>query len=112
MGRWIARRLWFAILWAVRRPSSRRFQRQLVALVPERFRATFVRRMMAQERFARRIGLKVLTFVVNLFLLSVSAGLLLSFFLNATAEGWFVIPTREALERSPAPNGSPSWPAR
>lgn len=112
MARWIARRLWFAILWAVRRPSARQAQRRMSLLVPERLLPGFERRVMAQERFARRIGLRLLTFVVNLFLLSVSAGLLMTLFLYASALGWFVIPTQEVLDTGPRPSESPSSPVR
>lgn len=70
---WLARRLWWAMLWLMRRRWIRRLQRASYAWLPpkmqERSRASLVR----QNELARRYGLRLLTATITLFLLSVAA---------------------------------------
>ncbi|MCW5935826.1 MAG: hypothetical protein KIT11_00775 [Fimbriimonadaceae bacterium] len=66
---WIARRVWWAMLWFMRRPWMKRVQRASINLWPEgakreSARASFRR----QERLARQIGLRVLHGVFTLCL--------------------------------------------
>ncbi|RYG25923.1 hypothetical protein EON82_05330 [bacterium] len=72
LARWIARKLWWVSLWLMRRGWMRRLQAASVGwMSPEkasRARLNLVR----QNAFARRIGLRLLTFVVTLFLISLA----------------------------------------
>lgn len=75
----------------------RKIQRAAINLAPESKRESARVNMIKQEKFARRIGLPLLTFVINLFFISIALTLILLAILNAVAEGWLVIPTQEAL---------------
>ena len=72
LARLIARKLWWISLWLMRRRWMRRLQAASIGwLSPakaERARISLVR----QNAFARRIGLRLLTAVVTLFLVSVA----------------------------------------
>lgn len=65
---WLARRLWAAMLWFMRRPAIRRLQRGHVLLFPKGAREEAWRRFRAQERFARRHGLTLLRWTMVLAL--------------------------------------------
>lgn len=97
MTRWLARRIWFFMLWLIRRPGSRILQRAAINLSPPHKREKVRASINRQEKFARKIGLPLLTFVINLFFVSVGLTFVLLFVLNAQAEGWLIIPTQEAL---------------
>jgi hypothetical protein len=97
MTRWIARKIWGWMLWSIRRPAARKLQRAALNLIPESHRESAHKSAIKQEKFARKIGLPLLTFVINLFFVSVALTFMLLFILNAVADGWLVIPTREAL---------------
>lgn len=90
----IARNVWSAMLWFMRRPWMRRLQRGSVKLLPEgprRDRAWA--RIRRQERFARKYGLRILTWVVTACLVSIA----LLFAYNVVT--WLIdariIPTRD-----------------
>lgn len=85
---WIARRIWFALLWWIRGPFIRRMQRAGLRLVPNRYRDRARQAQIAQERFARRIGLPLLRFLISVFLLSVAASLLFRFAIYAIEQEW------------------------
>lgn len=94
VARVIARQLWAAMLWFMRRPWMKKLQRGSVKLFPEGDRrdrawASFRR----QERFARKYGLKILTVVVTLCLTSVVLLFAYSLIMRALEEGW--LPSRE-----------------
>lgn len=63
---WMARILWWLMLRFMRMPAIRRLRRRWLQIVPR----TTARRMIRQDRFARRHGLAVLTFSVTLMLAS------------------------------------------
>lgn len=63
--------LWGHMLWVMRRPWMKRLQRASQRLFPEHKRAKAIQSMNRQNRWARRFGLKLLTFSVNMFLASV-----------------------------------------
>jgi hypothetical protein len=104
MTRWLARQLWWIMLWLIRRPSSRRLQKAVLNLVPTTKRESARASMIKQERFARRIGLPLLTFVIRLFFLSVTMTVAILVILNGVAEGWLIIPTQDWIESSQAPS--------
>ena len=72
LARWIARKLWWASLWLMRRPWMRRAQMASLRWMSPA-RALRARQSLArQNAFARRIGLKLLTFVITLFFISLA----------------------------------------
>lgn len=95
---WLARQIWWGMLWLIRRPLSRRLQRASLKLAPESKREKFRQSMIAQERFARRIGLPVLRFVLRVFFLSAFLTLAISYVLDEIEAGRLIIPTQQALD--------------
>lgn len=96
---WIARRiardLWAAMLWLIRRRWVRRLQRAGLARFREgssrdRARQSFLR----QERFARRYGLKTLTVIVTVCLYTLAFLLIYNFLGFCIEQGW--LPVRES----------------
>ncbi len=66
LATWMARLLWRAMLWLMRRPWMKRLQTSSILLVPARFRENARRSMVRQNRIARRIGLPMLKFLMTL----------------------------------------------
>jgi len=64
----MARLLWRAMLWLMRRRWMKTLQRKSILLFPERMRAKAWEGMVRQNRFARRIGLPMLKFMMTLVL--------------------------------------------
>ena len=69
VARWLARMIWWSMLRFLRLPPVRRLRRRWMQIVPP----STARRMVRQDRFARRHGLAVLTFSLTLLLLSAAA---------------------------------------
>lgn len=103
MTHFIARRIWWGMLWYMRRPFIRRLQRAAINLAKPEKREKARQAMIKQEKFARRIGLPLITFVVRFFFLSVVLTYLTMFILNGVADGWLVIPTQDVVERQNSP---------
>lgn len=90
----LARMLWAGMLWFMRRRWMRRIQRNSVKLFPDgpnRDRAW--KNFRSRERFARRYGLRILTFVINCCLYSIAILMIYSFLTYAIEQRW--IPTKE-----------------
>ncbi len=68
LARLMARMIWRAILWLMRRKWMRSLQHFSMRLLPVRIREKAWNNMVRQNRFARRIGLPMLTFMMNLVL--------------------------------------------
>lgn len=66
IGHWLARRIWWGMLRFMRLPPVRRARRRWMRIVPD----STARRMLRQDRFARRHGLAVLTFSLTLLIAS------------------------------------------
>jgi len=94
LAKLMARALWRVMLWLMRRPWMKRLQRGSILLFPPRMREKAWRGMVRQNRFARRIGLPMLTFMMSL----VVGSLLVtgSFFLAMSLyeHGYLTIPWR------------------
>ncbi|QYK54086.1 MAG: hypothetical protein KF824_04120 [Fimbriimonadaceae bacterium] len=103
MTHFIARRIWWGMLWYMRRPFIRRLQRAAINLAKPEKREQARQTMIKQEKFARRIGLPLITFVVRFFFLSAALTYLTMFILNGVADGWLVIPTQDVVERQSSP---------
>lgn len=71
LARYLARWTWAAMLWLMRRPWMKRLQRSSTKLFPASMQDKARRSMIRQNRFARRIGLPMLTVSMNLFLASI-----------------------------------------
>jgi hypothetical protein len=63
---WMARTLWRIMLWSMRRPLTKQIQRKSVLLFPPTMRERAWRSMVKQNKFARRIGLPMLTSMMSL----------------------------------------------
>jgi hypothetical protein len=66
IARWLARILWWQMLRFMRLRWVRKMRRHWLKIVPD----STARRMISQDRFARRHGLAVLTFSLTLMLAS------------------------------------------
>ncbi|MCC7433842.1 MAG: hypothetical protein IT363_04095 [Methanoregulaceae archaeon] len=66
----LARELWWAMLWLMRRPWMKRLQRASLRLLGEKRRARARDSMRRQNAFARKFGLPLLVFTINLLLAS------------------------------------------
>lgn len=94
---WLARRLWYAMLWLMRRPWMRRLQRRSFSLFGEERRALAYAKHKRQERFARRYGLPLVRLVILVFLLSMTFTLVYRAVLYAYEQDW--IPRLDPLRR-------------
>ena len=72
LARWMARRLWWVSLWLMRRRLMRRLQEASVSWLPPEKAHRARLKLVRQNAFARRIGLRLLTFVAMLFLVSLA----------------------------------------
>lgn len=70
----------------------------MMAIVPDQHRERLGARAAKQERFARRVGLKLITFTVRLFFLSLTFTLVFFGVLELMNNGWLVLPTRDVIE--------------
>lgn len=68
---WMARWIWWWALWLMRRPGLKRLQRGAENLIPARHREAARRSNTRQNRFARRYGLPILRFSLNILLASI-----------------------------------------
>jgi len=68
IARWLARIVWWQMLRFLRRPRIRAWRRRWLEIVP----ASTARRMIRQDRFARRHGRAILAFTFSLLLASMA----------------------------------------
>jgi len=94
--RTVARQIYGGMLWLMRRPFIRRMQRGSLNLIPASRREKARQSYLRQERFARRIGLPLVTFVVGLAFLSILATAMTMLILEGINQGWFLVPTRSS----------------
>lgn len=66
----MARELWWAMLWLMRRRWMKRLQRASLRLVPTERRPRALESMRRQNALARKLGLPILVFAMNLVLAS------------------------------------------
>ena len=92
LARWIAWHLWAAMLWLMRRPWMKRLQRGWAQALPARMREGARASVSRQNRFARRYGLPMLTFSVNLLLASVALTLAFLVALRLAESGALSLP--------------------
>lgn len=70
LANWMARWTWAMCLWLMRRPWMRKLQARSFALFPASRRSRILQQHLAQNRFARRVGLPALKFMYTLLLAS------------------------------------------
>ncbi len=66
---WIARRVWFSILWFMRRPPVKRLRLTYPKYLPARNREKAWESFRSQEKWARRYGLIVMKWTVGVFVI-------------------------------------------
>lgn len=107
LGRWLARRLWFQMLWLMRRPPIKRFRREFTRLLPQRMRAGAWESVKRQDRMARRYGLAVLTGMMTLLLASIFVTAAFVGTLKLYEQGALTVPDRarstQAIPRVASP---------
>lgn len=70
LAEWLARRIWGAMLWTMRRPWMRRLQAASLRLLPPAWRPAALRSKHRQDAFARRYGLRTLKWALFFLLVS------------------------------------------
>lgn len=71
IANWLARLIWRAVLWLMRRSWMKGIQRKSILIVPKTFREQAWKSQVKQNQFARRTGLPMLKFMMNLVLGSI-----------------------------------------
>ncbi len=97
----VARWIWASMLWFLRRPQIKAWRMRLIT--GGRKEAS-KERFIAQERFARRHGLRLIRMVLTVFLISVMATVLYMFGLRAVNEGWLKLPESAKDQGALAPS--------
>jgi len=92
VARWMARIVWRGMLWLMRRSWMKWLQRATTQIVPVKFRALARQSQVRQNRFARRIGLPMLTFMMNLVLGSIVITLCFETAMRLYESGYLTIP--------------------
>lgn len=94
IANWLARRLWWGMLWFIRRPLIKAWQRKAFLIVAPVARPRFRESLLAQNRFARRYGLGILTFMLTLALGSAAITATYFLALDLINSGFFVQPEK------------------
>lgn len=97
----VARWIWASMLWFLRRPRIKAWRLRLITGGRnDRSKERFI----AQERFARRHGLRLIRSVLTIFIISVMATMLYLFGIRAVNEGWLKLPDSAQDRAAPAPS--------
>jgi hypothetical protein len=94
LARFLARRLWWGMLWYMRRPWMKYLQRRSIYLWPPSMREKAQRSFARQNNFARRHGLTLLTGAIGLFLASLTFTLTYQAALTIVEDGVLTPPDR------------------
>ncbi len=86
---WVARQLWYGMLWFMRRPRIKRFRLHWHQRIAEPARTKAWNNYRRQERWARRYGLKIMQVVVTLFSLVILSQLFAALVYTLQAQGAF-----------------------
>jgi hypothetical protein len=71
VANYLARHCWYWMLYFMRRPWMKRLQRRWLQSVEGEPHKRFPDSFIKQNRFARRVGLRLLSFTITMFLASV-----------------------------------------
>lgn len=88
---WIARRIWFGMLWFMRRPRIKRFRRTWIQRVPEYRREAAWSSFRRQERWGRRHGLPILRGVIGVAFVVIFAELTATWVWFMQSTGGFTV---------------------
>lgn len=88
----MARELWWAMLWFMRRPWMKRLQRASTRIFGEARQAKAVASLQRQNAFARRYGLPLITIALNLMLASILVTTAYLILLNLGESGALTVP--------------------
>ncbi|MDX2064790.1 MAG: hypothetical protein SFX74_03500 [Fimbriimonadaceae bacterium] len=100
----IARWIWGGMLWFMRRPVLKRARRNAVKILPESLRERAQRSIHAQDRFARRYGIRMLAAVIQLCAVSMLFSITMTLVLIALQNGWLSAPDPTQAAPIEAPN--------
>ena len=87
LARWIARNLWWGSLWLMRRRWMRHLQSSAIAWLPAKQAERAHLNLVRQNALGRRIGLRLITFMVLIILLSLAIQLVYSAALYLVSSG-------------------------
>ena len=90
----LGRALWRVLLWLMRRPFMKNFQRWTVEVLPISMRDKARDGLIRQNRFARKIGLPMLTFMMSLVIGSVLITTTFMVAMHLYETGYLTIPRR------------------
>ena len=94
IAKFLARRLWYGMLWLIRRPWVRRWQRASYRMLPPRIRDRAWQVHLKQERFARKWGLPTLTVAIAVLMFSIALTMVYWFVVWLWAGGWLSLPQK------------------
>lgn len=92
MIEFVARRLWYFLLWFMRRPVMRRAQRRMLSFLPEGRRDKALKNIHRQNDFARRIGLNLMRTMVSILFLSFGLSATVMIVSEMAARGALTVP--------------------
>lgn len=94
VARFLARLLWRALLWFMRRKWMKRLEGGYVQLAPPSLRGATRRAMLRRKRVSRRIGLPMLTFMMNLVIACLLISCTFSVAMYLFEHGYLSVPYR------------------
>lgn len=95
LTRFLARQIWIALVWYMRRPPIKRMRRNVTGLMPGKFGERARQSLSRQDRFARRYGITMLTWSLNLLFASLFITGTYVLVTTASENGWLTVPGSE-----------------
>lgn len=92
VSRWLARRFWWGILWLMRKPWMRRAQEAPLQWFSESFRSRALESNKRQNALARKIGLPLLTVLIDMIIAVCAISVAVQLLLMANDQGWLQAP--------------------
>lgn len=89
IARWMGDRLWYLLLWIMRRPLIKRLERGSFRLMPGKWRSRAWENHKRQNAFARRWGRKLMRFCSYVLLISTSIQLIVLIMMALAEQGLF-----------------------
>lgn len=89
---WLARRIWGAMLWFMRRPPIKWLRMNFTRFVPEARREKAWESFTGQERWARRHGLRIMYWTVTIVSTIILLQVLGALVYYGQIYGWFEVP--------------------
>lgn len=92
LAKFIARWIWWWCLWLMRRPWMKALQRRSRFLYPPSARGRATEALVRQNRFARRHGVSIISFVIQLFFAYAIVMYTFVVALSLYEDGFFALP--------------------